>query len=121
MISDEEPKLKRRKTRNNFDTLFLPNFMSGKRIPFKIAINEWYILHLISPKIGTEHSMSYEIYEKVAEEEKRYLSRELIDMKVLTADEMADMMVREPMAFHFSFEAMTYAMKKLYLSEGVKF
>jgi hypothetical protein len=40
-------------------------------VPFKIAINEWYISHLV--KMGTHYSMAFEIYQKVAEEEMRYL------------------------------------------------
>lgn len=52
---------------------FVEGKIRGKMVPFKIAINEWYISHLVSPKMGTHYSMAFEIYQKVAEEEMRYL------------------------------------------------
>ena len=65
-----------------------PSMFTGKPVPFKIAINEWYISHPISAKVGTDHSMAFEIYGKIAEEEIKHLETKNSELKPMDVREI---------------------------------
>ena len=61
-----EPQDQERQVDSRDANVHAPSMFTGKPVPFKIAINEWYISHPISAKVGTDHSMAFEIYGKIA-------------------------------------------------------
>ena len=93
---------------------------TGKPVPFKIAINEWYISHPISAKVGTDHSMAFEIYGKIAEEEIKHLETKNSELKPMDVREIGKIMTEDSKAFRFSYECIAYSCKKLKLEESFK-